>query len=82
MLSFDGTIHLSDVLLFGGGILAFGRVWLKIRDDVKDNSKDILQIGKTVDRHELTLEAHGEALHRMGWKRKMVNPGLDAENIG
>lgn len=63
---FDGTIHLSDVVLFGSGILAFVRVWLAMRDQVRDHGGKIQTLEKTVEKHDETLGVHDVALARLG----------------
>jgi hypothetical protein len=34
-MTFDPTINISDLILFAGGILAFVRVWLTVRDGMR-----------------------------------------------
>lgn len=36
MFQFDTTIHLSDVIVMGGGIVAFITTFLSIRDAIRD----------------------------------------------
>lgn len=37
-MTFDWTISVSDVLLFGGGVFAFVRVFMTVRDSLRDLS--------------------------------------------
>jgi hypothetical protein len=73
---FDSTIHISDLILFGGGIIAFFKVWMALRDTVRDNSRDISRIDKTVTEHGYKLEHHDQALARLGFTKL---PHRDAE---
>lgn len=66
---FDTTIHASDLVLFGGGILAFLRIWLTMRDSVRDNSRDILRIDVVVKEHGAVIQKHESMLARLGFNR-------------
>ena len=35
-MTFDWTVSISDVAIFGGGACAFVRVWLTVRDALRD----------------------------------------------
>jgi len=69
---FDNTIHLSDLLIFGGGVLAFFKVFLSLRDEMRDLRKAVGGVdppeGLVGDVHHLKRESrqHREWLIRAG----------------
>lgn len=69
---FDTTIHLSDVILFLGGLVAFLKMFISQRDILRDLVKAIGQtyppagILGTLGEHDTELAAHREWLVREG----------------
>lgn len=37
----DATIHLSDLIMFGGGIIAFISTFMRVRDALRDLTKAV-----------------------------------------
>lgn len=73
MLTIDWTIHLSDLIVFGGGIIAFVTIFLRLRDAMRDLTKAVGSegpppIGLIGDVHHLKREQrqHREWLIRAG----------------
>lgn len=64
MFQFDTSVHLSDLVLFGGGILAFLRVWLSMRDTLRDHTRDIARIDSTVKDLDQTLDEQGRLIQQ------------------
>lgn len=78
-MHFDTTIHLSDLIIAGGVIGAFLKVWLAMRDNVFTNARDIVDLKIVTKTHEQEIRDHDEALVRMGWSKRMRNRALDEE---
>jgi hypothetical protein len=68
MIAFDATIHLSDILIFGGGLLAFVKMFISFRDIVillkreigtkepREGIKgDIVELQETAHQHDRWL---------------------------
>lgn len=78
---FDATIHLSDLIVFGGGMVAFFKVFLSMRDILRKHTtvlygdkevgapgiiKDVLDLRETVN-------THNDALIEASWLDRRGN---------
>lgn len=73
-MTFDYSIHLSDLLLVGGGILAFLKVFLSLRDLIRDLDR---RVGTEVPRSGLTGDVRalqGESKQHREW---FIRSGMD-----
>lgn len=78
-IKFDGTVNLGQILTIGGGIVAFLKMWLGMRDILRDNTRDILGLKEVsrnvcdqVDEHERWLVSAGLD-QRSGEERRKRN---------
>lgn len=62
----DTQIHLSDLLLFGGALVAFVKMFVSNRDILRDLVKAMGTLTKDVDRIEDRQQQHHEWLIRDG----------------
>ena len=76
-VTFDQTINLGDVLIFGGGILAVYRAWLAMRRDVKTMKRQIGDHDDRLDEHESVLVKSGWWKHRDLRRRSRDDEGRD-----
>lgn len=74
-MNFDTTINLSDLLVIGGGVIAFLKIWLKVRDVLRDVQLVLGSIGPPPS--GLVGEVH--AMRReLGTHREwMIRAGID-----
>ena len=76
MITFDPTISLSDLIIFGGGVIAFARTYIVMRDALRDLKSAVgtidLPRGLAGEVHQLnrTTSQHHEWLVRAGLDRK------------
>lgn len=80
-IQLDSTIHLGDLILFGSGIIAFFKIWMAMRDDVRDHGKDIKTLketaadhGKMLSDHDKILAEHNMIFSRIGWPKHFQEP--------
>lgn len=69
-INFDGTINLGQVLTIGGGIVAFLKMWLGMRDIQRDNTKDILGLKEVARSHGDSIAEHEKWLISAGLDRR------------
>lgn len=80
---FDTTIHLSDLIIFGGGIIAFLKVFLSVRDGLRDIARTVGSddppsglVGR-MQGAEHRLSEHHEWLIRVGIDQQRAQRQVD-----
>lgn len=75
-MTIDYSIHLSDVAMFVGGVIAFAKIFVTDRDlkrelvrKVNQNTDDIAVIGELQDEHQDYLTAKGFVRSNYGRRR-------------
>ena len=56
-MNFDWSISLSDLALVGGGIFAFFKVYLGMRDTLRDLTAAMIGVRGEVDDHETRIRS-------------------------
>lgn len=69
-IKFDGTVNLGQILTIGGGIVAFLKMWLGMRDILRDNTRDILGLKEESRNHGDRIEEHENWLVGAGLDRR------------
>lgn len=70
-IAFDLTIHLSDLLLIGGGIFAFVKVFYKVSRTLENHSREIVELRTDVDTVSEQVDQHHEWIVRSGIDRRL-----------
>ena len=71
----DYQIHLSDLVVFFGGLIAFFKIFLTTRDLLREFGHDIEGLRGDVDRIDGVQAAHHEWLVRNGLDRRSYMVG-------
>lgn len=78
MLNFDTTIHLSDLVMWGGGLLAFFKVFLSVRDAMRDLTRAVGTASPPSGLRGEMQEVKGEVRQHHTW---LVRAGLDQARV-
>lgn len=73
-MQLDWTIHLSDLLVLGAGVLAFFKVFVTIRDSLRDLTS---AVGKTDPPSGLLGDVHHIEREQQQHREWLIRAGLD-----
>ena len=81
MPTFDWTISLSDVFLLGGGILAFGKIFLAVRDTLTSHDEGLRALKQDVGASDPPSGLKGDVKHirreQQEHREWLIRGGLD-----